>query len=119
MCLATFQKEPYIAKEDIIVYKALVKIGKQIFSPYQDFPYILKKLYQTDFRITFAPTYISPKLIYEGFHSYINKKYDIKKWDKVYKCIIPKRSQYYIASDKEEIISNQIIIKRKLWFNKF
>jgi len=116
MCLTTFQNKPYIAKEDIIVYKALFKTGKQILSPYRGFPYILKELYQTNLGIPFVTTNFSPKLIYEGFHSYINRKYATDRWPEVYKCIIPKGSQYYIDSDQEEIVSNQIIIKRKLWF---
>jgi hypothetical protein len=119
MCLATFQKEPYIAQKDIIVYKALFKSGKRILSPFREFPYILKKLYQTDFGITFSLTYNAPKLIHEGFHGYRNRKYAISRWIKVYKCIIPKGSQYYISSDQKEIVSDQIIIKRKLWFNRF
>ena len=45
MCLTTFQKEPYIAEKDIIVYKALFKFGKRIISPFINFPYTLNKLY--------------------------------------------------------------------------
>lgn len=118
MCLTTFQKEPYIAKKDIIIYKVLFKDGKRVISPYIQFPYVLKKLYQTDFRIIYARNNIS-KLIHEGFHGYRNKKYATDRWLEVYKCVIPKGSQYYISFDQEEIVSNQIIIKRKLWFNKF
>lgn len=119
MCLITFQNEPYIAKKDIVVYKALNKTGKQIFSPFQQFSYILKKLYQTDFGITFGQTFVDKKLINEGFHGYINRKYAIFRWPNVYKCIIPKGSLYYISSDLQEIVSNQLIVKRKLWFNIF
>lgn len=118
MCLVTFQKEPYIAEKDITVYKALFKSGKRIISPFINFPYTLNKLYQTNFKISpKAP--LLPKYIDEGFHEYRNKKYATDRWLEVYKCIIPKGSLYYISSDQEEIVSNQIIIKRKLWFNKF
>lgn len=119
MCLTTFQEEPYIAEKDIIIYKALFKDRKRIVSPFQEFPYILKELYQTDFNISFGLTNICPKFIHKGFHGYRNRKYATSRWLEVYKCVIPKGSQYYISSDQEEIVSNQIIIKRKLWFNKF
>lgn len=119
MCLTTFQNEPYIAEKDIIIYKALFKSGKQIISPFQEFSYILNKLYQTDFRITLGLSNISVKNIYEGFHGYRYKKYATSKWIEVYKCVIPKGSHYYISINQKEIVSNQIIIKRKLWFNRF
>lgn len=118
MCLTTFQKTPYIAEKDITVYKGLFKVGERIISPFMGFPYTLNKLYQTNFRIS-PRTPLLPKYIYEGFHGYRNKKYAIFQWLEVYKCIIPKGSLYYISSDQEEIVSNQIIVKRKLWFNKF
>lgn len=46
--------------------------------------------------------------IKEGFHSYIEGAVGVNK-NYTVKCVIPKGSEYYI--DKDEIVSNQIIIK--------
>lgn len=119
MCLKTIEIEPSVAKKDIIVYKVLYKNKNQIVSPCKRFPYILKKLYQTDFGITIGISNDTLLFINEGFHSYRYKNYAARLYFNVYKCVIPKGSQYYISIDRQEIVSNQIIIKRKLWFNKF
>lgn len=51
---------------------------------------------------------------------YLKKSdWDFEIHEKLYKCIIPKGSTYYISSDNKEIVADKIIIKRKLWFNIF
>lgn len=109
-----------IATEDIIVYKFM---RKDLCSYIQDFSYKLNILYKTTFSykgLKYNLLYPWPRIsrdeIYRGFHSYAT----IKKclWHKpgfrgiyVYECIIPKGSVYYRNECKQEIVSNQIIIK--------
>lgn len=124
MCLYTRWKKPKIATEDIIVYKILSVYSTHLASPYINFVYDLDRLYETKF--TKSKSYIGKGYyIYAGFHAYVSKKSasasdldcNFSTYERIYKCIIPKGSTYYISSDKSEIVANKIIIKRKLWFN--
>lgn len=122
MCLYTKWKKPKKAKKDIIVYKIL---RENYISPYRGFSYNLGIKYDTDMDF-FTDPYDDGLYIDVGFHAFTSKrallKSNLKKYFStgiVFKCIIPKGSSYYISSHKREIVSDSIIIKRRLLFNIF
>ena len=117
MCLVTSQFEPLIAKKDIVVYKCLIKQATTLVSPYIGFIYKLRTLYEASLGVTI---YNNTTVIAEGFHAYSDKKHALRKWNnEVYKCIVPKGSKYYLSTKYGEIVSDKLIIKRKLLFNRF
>jgi len=130
MCLLTIQKKALIADKDIKVYKVLTD---NMISPYQRFQFEKNILYKTrikrdkekktycydDFDRFFLdkkyPKWTQQKEILsfaEGFHSTHkrNRIKDIRDDEKIYCCIIPRGSRYYIGVT-DLVISNQIIIK--------
>lgn len=132
MCLITEQQKPHIAQEDIIVYKIL---KKTLVSMYQFFQYKLGKLYHCEIKETNIATCfddrdqkilekkypnwddIIPELKYfdEGFHSAISKnrlKSYVDDYHNIFKCTIPKGSEYY-TEPSGLVVSNQIIINKK------
>lgn len=117
MCLVTSQSEPLIAKKDIVVYKCLIKQATTLVSPYIGFVYKLRTLYEASLGVTI---HNDITVIAEGFHAYYDKKKSLHKWNnEVYKCIVPKGSKYYLSKKDGEIVSDKLIIKRKLLFNRF
>lgn len=125
MCLETCNKNPYTANKNIVVYKILLKsFFKEIVSPYWGFVYKLRTLYSTSLSVRQSLHSNKLYLIEAGLHAYtsIDKaKKEIVYFNRatIYRCIIPKGSLYYINEKDNEIVSNQLIVKRKLWFNKF
>ena len=125
MCLETYKRDPYTANKNIIVYKILLKsFFGEIISPYWGFVYKLRTLYSTSLSVRQSLHSNKLYLIEKGLHAYtsIDKaKEEIEFFNKatIYRCIIPKGSLYYINEQDNEIVSNQLIVKRKLWFNKF
>ena len=118
MCLYTKWKKPKKAKKDIIVYKIL---DKDCVSPYRGFKYNLGVKYDTDME-SFNTPFDNGLYIDVGFHAFTSKRALLKSSLKsriAFKCIIPKGSSYYISSCKKEIVSDSIIIKRRLLFNIF
>lgn len=122
MCLYTKCKKPKKAEKNIIVYKVLYKNGT---SPYRGFCYNLKNTYETNMRIV-KSLFSNGLYVHEGFHAFLSKKIsrksDLFKYrtgTKIFKCIIPKYGEYYISSDNTKIVSDSIIIKRRLLFNRF
>lgn len=122
MCLYTKWKKPKKAKKDIIVYKIL---DENCISPYRGFAYNLGVKYDTNMK-SYKEMFISGLYIYVGFHAFTSKRALLKSYLKkefisavAFKCIIPKGSSYYISSCKKEIVSESIIIKRRLLFNRF
>lgn len=127
MCLITYEKEPSIAKEDIICYKVYIDNRTSIISPYQkdpipeiitaevpifykSYPIQILKRCQQDLPPLYAVDY--------GFHSFFLRK-DAEnfascfKHSKLYKCVIPKGSKYYYGSfsyNAGSYCSNQIKI---------
>lgn len=89
------------------------------------FCYNLKNIYETNMQIV-ESLFSDGLFIHKGFHAFLSKKIsrksDVFKYrigTKIFKCIIPKNSEYYISSDNTEIVSDSIIIKRRLLFNRF
>lgn len=139
MCLITEQKEPFIAKEDIIVYKEVFKIGKNIYkSIYNPFIWKLNKLYKvklikepknihSSFHDDKSRTYyfyVPEHLlisISEGFHSMDkNRAKEAKSFNKKYgydgvviECKIPKASLYY-KDETGLYVSNQLIMLKEV-----
>lgn len=139
MCLITNQKEPFVADRDIVCYKALSESAGSI---YRDFVYILGDTYETeilpagmgyshyafdeeDSKALKLYRYVNEdrlrkmsELGYvsfgQGFHS-AKKKTRIKlDYDEfLYKCIIPKGSQYYV-NPSGLMVSNKIIVKGRV-----
>lgn len=117
MCLYTKWKKPKEAKKDIIVYKIL---NKTCVSPIRDFVYNLGVKYNTDMKF-YGGQYTDGLFVEAGFHAFTNKRALLRSSlpGVAFKCIIPKGSSYYISAYKKEIVSDSIIIKRRLLFNIF
>ena len=141
MCLLTYQKEPKILTEDLVVYKILERDFRAY--TFKHFVYKVKKLYKTvitkieinsyedDFLFCddLDQNYYKPLIkdlnykegeivaIQEGFHS--AKSVERVKQISVYsdpfivKCIIPAGSEYY-EDETGLCVSNQIIIVEKV-----
>jgi len=125
------EKEKKIAAKNIICYKYLNK--KTLLSPFQDFKYKLKTLYETEIGEIIKFENSEPR-INEGFHSFIKNSTSI--FTRGNPCsltnhiaLIPKNSEYYQNIRTVEYVSNQIVIlcknnfinriivKSKLYFN--
>lgn len=125
MCLITKQREPLIAKEDIVVYKIFTLEDR---SPYQEFDYTpyIGKLF-TDIAdeecvtITgFTGTFIELEVFGGFIHSYTNlakakviANQKLKR--KVRECIIPKGTRYFISEFGTAIASKSIIIGEEVY----
>lgn len=105
------------AKEDIHCYKVLRIKNTHLISPYQKYRYYLNKLVTVDKMI-----HNNFGNVYEGLHAYTTKLKALNciiwmarvlGWGhdnyKVYNCIIPKGSKYYLGNNGD-IVSNQMII---------
>lgn len=116
MCFIIDPKHPEkkIAKRDITCYKVLNSLATSI---YQLKPYELGVLYKQKMEDPIKKGLGDAK-INIGFHSYSNIKRAnlivLLIGNYVYKTIIPKGSEYYYNSMRNEYVSNQIIIKEKL-----
>lgn len=122
MCLYTRWKKPKTAKRNIVIYKILIK---DRVSPYRGFLYNLGVKYNTDME-PFKSPYTDGFYIDAGFHAFTSKRALLKSSLKkefmstiAFKCLIPKDSKYYISANKKEIVSDSIVIKRRLLFNIF
>lgn len=137
MCLITSQKKPKTARKNMVVYKALERKGpKTAVSPYQNYKYIIGKLYTTEIMSSDEwTTHDSIDALYldknydgwrykttmknllmcigKGFHATltIERLNDDDDDDTtIYECVIPKGSKYHLDGTNQ-IVSNQIIIK--------
>lgn len=117
MCLYTKWQKPKKAEKDIIVYKTLYK---NCVSPYRGFVYNLGVKYDTDMEFC-GSKYTDGLFVEAGFHAFTNKRALLRSFlpGVAFKCIIPKGSSYFISAYKKEIVSDSIIIKRRLLFNIF
>lgn len=135
MCFNVYKGKELIANKDIECFKFLRKdVGqRRLHAPYIDeFYYDFKKIYFLNKPLVIIRRK-NNKLIFEGFHSYINKddskiKALLKKKSTGYRaraypidipvlCIIPKGSKYYRNTDDGEYVSDSIIIKEILYKN--
>lgn len=123
MCLFTKQQEAKIANENIIVYK-LLHCNNGVLRPpiFSSYIYKLRKLNSTN--IELSPVLDLGYNVYQAFHAFTTihnalTSSIVRNNVLLYKCVIPKGSEYYISVCGSEIASNKIIIKRKVWFNLF
>lgn len=119
MCLITNQTKPLIAGKDIKCYKFLKRYEGRLRSPFYTFVWEKGKLEKTILHKNGWGE------VHKGFHAHMSKKIlrknirekrafrDIKRFQRIAKkvFIIPKGSEYYMNENKEEIVSNQIIMK--------
>lgn len=129
MCLVTNTSIPTILDKDLVVYKVLYKVGSRIYSIYQDYRYDIGKIYYEE-EIGIEPNNIMGQeipdgyFVYEAYHACttLDRANDhvgkIRKY-RIYKCIIPKGSKIFFDRNCDDIASDTIIIKRRLWFNKW
>ena len=138
MCLIIpREKESFITKEDMTVFKVLRIKGGLLFAAYvEDFFYEYNQLYSTTLETTTdymtfddldqkaAESYfrssisLLPLTVYKsigpGFHAALNKERLTHLVDNhyyvIHSCIIPKGSECYLGFT-DLIVSNQIIIK--------
>lgn len=129
MCLYTYQRKAKLALKDIVVYKVL---SEGLTSPIMYWhKYILDTIHVSDMNHTCIFKWDDERLLFsveKGLHSFRNifaarrlckseTKYNNRHCKfYVYKAIIPAGSYYYIGKDND-IVSDRLIIKRKLWLN--
>lgn len=110
MCLLSKQKEPLIAKEDIVAYKIAIKVGMMYYSYFQHFPYTLN----ADCEETEEEEITKIGDLYSIGKGWIHCYQDIKfhcKGTKLLKCIIPKGTLYYIGINGDICAKRLIIVK--------
>jgi hypothetical protein len=129
MCLVTNTPIPTILDKDLVVYKVLYKLGSRIYSIYQDYKYDVGKIYYEE-EIGIEPNNIMGQktpdgyCVYEAYHACttLDRANDhigeVREY-RIYKCIIPKGSKVFFDRDCDDIASDTIIIKRRLWFNRW
>lgn len=115
MCLYTEQIEPYIAKEDIIVYKVLKKVGNKYFTYFQDYPVELNSLLTPEPIKGDVVIEDEPYYYIEGgmIHSYVDSKFsefNSLKSQFLVKAIIKKGTKFYIGLSEKEIASESLYI---------
>lgn len=123
MCLATRQKEPLIAEEDIIVYKIFGPDNRSLYFEFDYSPYIGKRFDNSELESIIKRD--NHTLIYGGFiHSYtgigfalsliyylnLNRYKEKGAMYIIRECKIPKGSKYYKDNKNGEIASKSIII---------
>jgi hypothetical protein len=143
MCLVTFQKEPFIAQKDMIVFKTVrIMNGKLIPSIFTDFwQYVIGALNETkieriykniSFADNIASKYFKEKYkipstsdilllgawaIGPGFHSYKHIARDTYLYGNqtLVKCTIPAGSEYF-EDPTGLVVSNKIIVDKILYY---
>lgn len=133
MCLISNTNIPKIAQEDIVCYKVLIKpsilkslFGKGYVTPWYDKKVKPKGLFKAEGMKEIIRDYyasIHPTKLYcigGGFiHTYTNlNAIGITGPDfvrqRVFECIIPKGTEYFISIDDQEYASDCIIFKREI-----
>lgn len=123
MCLTVkrfaFKKK---AKKDIVCYKILYKLGYTYKSQFQGFEYVTGVMYNTELGKKVKDPANKEWGIYQGFHSYANKK-DSKHLyaessEVCMQCRIPKGSYYYEGKfgNCKSYASESIIIDHVVYF---
>lgn len=129
MCLLSNSKKPLIAKEDIICYKVLQRLGDNTYvSPFRnvkyninDFNYPLEKYNQNDYVYNDCIWY----KIEQGFlHCFVSQNIDPNDYVSssifmyakifplyIFECYIPKGAKYFISRCKKEICTNKLFVK--------
>ena len=122
MCLDRISKRK-IAKEDIVVYKMIIKEGEYFFTYFMNsqiyFNEIMSSELKEEVRSAFTFSYSSSSLrqiVEKGLHSfkYIPTTILFDSKALLVECVIPKGSEYYEGyfSEEKSLASNQLIYKR-------
>lgn len=136
MCLYKDKKHhpfnrPLIAKEDIVCYKRLcVGWDNRIATPHTHMPIPIKCLQKNQrkrvpfkaeilnkFRFIWRHVLGFSNIVEDGFiHTYSSRpSYCNIFWgDRIFQCIIPKGTKYFIGEDGEEYASEQIMFGKQL-----
>lgn len=114
MCFFIHPKHPKMktAKRDIPCYKEGFHYRKEFFYPkhFTNYQYDLGQLNKIEGKWPIQWRGWSVVEIYEGFHSYSNKKELYGSFANV-KCIIPKGAHYFYNPERREYVSDQIIVQ--------
>jgi hypothetical protein len=136
MCLITKQKKPFIAEEDITVYKVLEDGLK---SPFNRYNYKLGSVNKTKIRESYewccfddvdtafldenhpgwkedSRNRSGLRCYGHGYHSATTKerlKSIVQYYGRIYKCIIPAGSKYYLGNT-DLCVSDMLIVVRKV-----
>lgn len=124
MCLITDTSIPTILDKDLVVYKTFYEENGEIYSPYMDMRYDIGELYYDEEMEVDRLNYY---IVNKAYHSCLTKNkarghININNFKhRIYKCIIPKGSKVFfgITLSHDEIASDTIIVKRRLWFNRW
>lgn len=107
MCLITTRKDPFIAEEDLMVYKLLGCVDGKYYTPYQGCDVELNSMLYPDENVEVSGN--KRVGIEAGYiHSYIIHKYG--EYCKPFKAYIPKGSKYYIDINSKEVCSDKLFI---------
>ena len=127
MCLITNTSTPTILDKDLVVYKTFYEENGEIYSPYMDMRYDIGELYYDEEIEVNSFDNKSYTVVEKAYHSCLTR--NKARWHininnfkhRIYKCIIPKGSKVFFGTkvSYEEIASDTIIVKRRLWFNKW
>jgi hypothetical protein len=121
MCLNTgkYTKKPpkaKIAKEDITVYKVLLKQGKKYFGLYKTKFQWERGIhyYQSGTHFSFSKGFWNTWMVHEGLHACLTKsrtKVHTQHESKavVVKMIVPKGARYHLNQFKTEIVASEMI----------
>lgn len=118
MCWISKEPNMRVAREDKIVYKRLIPISStKAASPvYVDHTYIKNKVCTTvniKWETVEAEGVVK---IEEGYHSY-NTQSKLASYCEYYEMVIPKGTIYYQSDLYEEIVSEKLIMKRRLTYH--
>ena len=136
MCLYKDKKyhphnHPLIAEEDIVCYKRLwVRCDNRIVTPHTHIPIPIKCLQKNKrkrvpfkaeilnkFRFIWRHVLGFGNIVEDGFiHTYSSmpSHYNVFWGDRIFQCIIPKGTKYFIGEDGEEYASEQIMFGKRL-----
>lgn len=100
------------AQKNIKCYKLLRITGKKARSPYQHMIYFNSLTYQNKSikSANFEFMHESKHYLYDGLHSYSNKKYICKRYHKIFEGYIPKGTRYYYNPIDHEYVSEKLIV---------
>ena len=128
MCLTTKNLKPYVAKEDIKVFKILQRIDKRYITPYQGSEVTLESVMKPDKEIEHKEGncgYNNCTLCVEGgfIHAVTNAvAYDKDKIENenyvVVEAYIPKGTEFYLSDDFIEVAAKELYITDKIIDNK-
>lgn len=125
MCLITDQKAPFIAKDDIPVYKFLVRRHngslRRNFSPFYCYKFKYGSNTPNGWKDVSSDIFDIHNTVNGGFlHAYVGRSIAKSSWlagcymwfeRKIVKMYIPKGAEYYLSLDATEICATELVWK--------